>query len=114
MNNQITTLLILCYLWTTPQLHAQFNCNASRAQATLQGYEANAFFGAAGYMVWEGYQAQFHVPYRPTAAPSSDLLHTISAGTLWLGTYNQNGNLKVAAQTYGSKEYWTGPLNANG
>ncbi|MFN0189621.1 MAG: T9SS type A sorting domain-containing protein [Bacteroidia bacterium] len=45
--------------------------------------------------------------------------HKVSTycSALWLGGYDQNGQLYTAAQTYrqsGANDFWPGPLNANG
>ncbi len=42
--------------------------------------------------------------------------HVIYAGALWMGGVDVNGQLKLAAQTFGSngRDFWTGPLSTFG
>lgn len=45
------------------------------------------------------------------------LKNSIFASALWMGGYDQNGQLYTAAQTYrqsGANDFWPGPLNVNG
>ena len=61
-------------------------------------------FNADGTMFWDYQQAQFNVPKDSSTS-------TIFAGGLWMGGFDDGGNLKMAAETYqhsSSKDYWAG------
>ena len=45
--------------------------------------------------------------------PKGSGKHSMFAGALWIGGYDDNGQLKVAGQTYrqSGTDYWPGPLD---
>ncbi len=48
--------------------------------------------------------------------PKGSLKNSLFAGSVWIGGYDDGGNLLVAAQTYrqnGGNDYWPGPLDSN-
>ena len=105
--NQILSLVSILLL-TYCQLLGQ--CTAPQAKEFLHGNDVRATFRNAGDMFWDGVsEAQYYVPYSQ-GQPS---ISSIFAGGLWLGTYDQGGNLLIAAQTYRTvgTDYWSGPLD---
>ncbi len=66
-------------------------------------------FYSGGSMFWDPIAQQNYYEV-PKASGKS----TIFAGGLWIGGYDQSGNLHVAAETYrqsGAVDYWSGPLD---
>jgi hypothetical protein len=105
-----TLLLLVCTLTGTllaqacpfPQQEEIFHGNAIR---TIISNTGNLFQG-------NNLEAQFQVPFTGPATP-----HVVFAGGLWLGAYDDVGNLKMAAQTFKyatNLEYTPGPLNSAG
>src|SRR5690606_17793116 len=47
--------------------------------------------------------------------PKGSRKHSLFAGSIWVGGYDPQGQLKVAAQTYrqDGNDYWPGPLEDN-
>ena len=88
------------------------NCVESRAETDLNINNVRARMRAGGDKWWDGRIARYVVP---NVDPASGQLEVSSlfAGSIWLGAFDANGNLIVAAQTYRSRgnDYWTGPLN---
>ena len=84
-------------------------CTQPQAIEYLHGNDVRAAFRNAGDMFWDGVEAQYQVPYTQ-GQPS---ISSIFAGALWLGAYDQGGNLLIAAQTYrtAGSDYWSGPLD---
>lgn len=103
-------LLFVLLGFVSHQLNAQ--CNESQAIEYLHGNEVKAAFRNGGDQFWDGSAVQYAVPYTQGQNP----LHTIFAGALWMGGYDQGGTLKLAAQTYRSSgnDYWAGPLDHTG
>jgi hypothetical protein len=54
----------------------------------------------------------YYIP-NPPASSADKLRAVIYAGALWLGGYDEGGNLKLAAQTYRQRgnDYWPGPID---
>ena len=48
--------------------------------------------------------------------PKGSRKNSLFAGSVWIGGYDQQGQLKVAAQTYrqSGNDYWPGPLDEGG
>ena len=85
-------------------------CTQPLAIEYLHGNDVRAVFRNAGDMFWDCVEAQYQVPYTQ-GQPS---ISSIFAGGLWLGAYDQGGNLLIAAQTYRTlgTDYWSGPLDS--
>ena len=88
------------------------NCTESRAQTDLAINNVRARLRAGGDMWWDGNQPQYIVPNVDPASGEPEI-SALYAGAIWLGAYDDGGNLILAAQTYRSRgnDYWTGPLN---
>ncbi|CAA6829473.1 MAG: Unknown protein, partial [uncultured Aureispira sp.] len=87
-------------------------CIGSRAQTDLDVNNVRARLRAGGDIWWDGAESHYVVPnVDPTSgAPEVSALF---AGAIWLGAYDDGGNLILAAQTYRGRgnDYWTGPLD---
>jgi len=86
------------------------NCSAS-----AQGFDffdfnnIKARINADGHLFWDEIgTASFEVP-------QGSGRHSIFAGGLWIGGYDNNGSLRTAAQTYrqGGGDFWPGPIGAD-
>lgn len=107
MKNLIYLLVGIISLCISTNLLAQ-NCQEGRAVDFLEGNEVKAAFKTGGDMFTDNFIASYTVP--------NDSFSTIYAGSLWMGGYDQGGNLKMAAQTYRSSgnDYWSGPIPVGG
>ena len=89
------------------------NCIGATSQKDLDINNVRALLRSGGDMWWDGVgNARYVVP---NVDPASGELEVSSlfAGAIWLGAYDDGGNLILAAQTYRSSgnDYWTGPLD---
>ncbi len=88
-------------------------CTESRAQTDLAINNVRAMLRAGGDMWWDGNQTARYIV--PNVDPASGVpeVSALFSGAIWLGAYDDGGNLILAAQTYRSNgnDYWTGPLN---
>lgn len=61
---------------------------------------------------WNGEDAQYIVPKPPAGEVG---VSAIFAGAVWIGGFDDGGNLKLAAKTFGASngdtDYWPGPIN---
>ncbi len=91
------------------------DCANATAQAELQVNNVRARLLAGGDFWWDANEGIYHVPKGGNGIPE---VSAIFAGGLWMGGIDSGGNLKLAAQTYGSasgaSDYWPGPLDDNG
>jgi len=89
-------------------------CIGSRAQTDLNVNNVRARLRAGGDIWWDGSQSHYVVP-NIDAASGAPEVSALFAGAIWLGAYDDGGNLILAAQTYRGRgnDYWTGPLNPN-
>ena len=101
----------------TPQKPAdavsfRFNCDRALAQIDQAINNVRARLLTGGDVWWDGSNGRYVVPKVPPGIPE---VSSIFAGAVWLGGIDPGGNLKVAAQTYGtlsgSKDFWPGPLD---
>ncbi|BDS15434.1 hypothetical protein [Aureispira anguillae] len=88
------------------------SCTESRAQTDLAINNVRARLRAGGDMWWDGTQPQYIVPNVDPASGEPEIV-SLYSGAIWLGAYDDGGNLILAAQTYRSSgnDYWTGPLD---
>ena len=91
------------------------NCAQATAESELNINNVRAKLLVGGDMWWDGSSAGYIVP-KPL--PGEPEVSSIFAGAVWMGGFDPAGNLKVAAQDYGtgngSSDYWPGPLDASG
>ena len=101
---------------TTPkQASYRSDCASATAQIDLAINNVRARLKTAGDFWWTGSDAGYIIP---VVEPGEPEVSSIFAGALWVGGIDPGGNLKMAAQTYGStsgnEEYWPGPLTDDG
>ena len=90
------------------------DCGQTRASAELNINNVRALLQLGGDMWWDFDHARYEVPKVEDGQLSRNSLF---AGALWLGGFDNAGNLKLAAQTYrqfGENDYFAGPLRADG
>jgi len=89
-------------------------CIESRSQTDLDINNVRARLRAGGDMWWDGNQPRYIVPKVDPNSGEPEIV-SLYSGAIWLGAYDDGGNLILAAQTYRSSgnDYWTGPLDPN-
>lgn len=82
------------------------NCAPATAEIDLSINNVRARILGSGDMWWDLNNAKYEVP------KGSDR-HSMFAGALWLGGYDEADQLKMAAMTYrsGGVDFWPGPLS---
>lgn len=116
-------------LYTSASAHINPNAvrenkNAYRmdcAQATSEEDQAinnvRARLLAGGDVWWDGEDGLYIVP-NVDASSGADEVSSLFAGAVWVGGLDPAGNLKIAAQTYGTAagntDFWPGPLSFDG
>lgn len=87
------------------------DCTESRAETDLNINNVRARLRAGGDMWWDGQQARYIVPNVDPASGEPEI-SSLFAGGIWVGAYDDGGNLILAAQTYrdNGNDYWPGPL----
>lgn len=88
------------------------NCAEATSQTDLSINNVRARLLNGGDMWWDFDNGRYIVPNVPAGQTAVSSLY---AGAVWLGGFDDGGNLKLAAQTYRSNgnDYWPGPLDAN-
>ena len=92
----------------------RMDCAQATGQIDQEINNVRARLLNGGDVWWDGSDGRYIVP---KIDPASGLpeVSSIFAGAVWLGGLDDAGNLKVAAQTYGSSggqtDFWPGPLN---
>lgn len=83
-------------------------CAPATAQTDLNINNVRARILGGGDMWWDLNDAQYEVP-------KGSNKHSMFAGALWLGGYDDADQLKLAAMTYRQRgvDYWPGPLDDN-
>ena len=87
-------------------------CISSISQTDLNINNVRARLRAGGDMWWDGSLPQYVVPNVDPASGEPEIV-SLYSGAIWLGAYDDGGNLILAAQTYrgSGNDYWTGPLD---
>jgi len=90
------------------------DCIESTSQVDLNINNVRARLRAGGDMWWDGQQPQYVVPNVDPASGEPEIV-SLYSGAIWLGGFDEGGNLILSAQTYRSSgnDYWTGPLDPN-
>lgn len=91
----------------TAQQKLLSNCTPTTAQADLDIANVRTTIQVGGDMWWDFNDPKYEVP-------KNSGKHSIFAGSVWVGGYDGNGNLKAAAQTYRQNsvnDYWGGPAS---
>ena len=97
-------------------LEFKMNCAQATAQTDLDINNVRARFLVGGDFGWDGSNGRYIIPkVEPGEGPE---VSSLFAGAIWLGGVDPAGNLKVAAQQYGTasgqSDYWPGPLTEIG
>lgn len=89
------------------------NCTESRAETDLDINNVRARLRAGGDMWWDGQQARYIIPNVDPASGEPEV-SSLFAGGIWVGAYDEGGNLILAAQTFRDRgnDYWPGPLDS--
>jgi len=87
------------------------DCVPAMSSTALEINEAKVTLGTGGEIF---YKAQGTAP--GYEIPKGSGLYSIFAGALWIGALDDDGNLKLAAQTYRTdgEDFWPGPLDSDG
>ena len=87
-------------------------CIEARAETDLAINNVRARLRSGGDLWWDGTNARYIVPNVDPASGQPEI-SSLFAGGIWLGAFDDGGNLILAAQTYRQRgnDYWTGPLN---
>ncbi len=111
-----SVFLIYLLIGFSHQILAQ-PCATGSASETLDA--ANSNIKLSSTSLWPIYLGDSRFPYvwPKTENPTSNSPGIIFAGNLWIGGFDDGGNLKLSAETYGQAidkiGYWPGPLNAD-
>lgn len=102
--------IVLCFAFFAPRAEAQTvgNCVNGKAEKYLDVNNVRARILNVGGLFWNGDPNVYTVPKGGAA-------EAIFAGGIWLSGITEGDNkLRMAAATYGTWEFWPGPLDANG
>lgn len=108
-NTLLILLLSFCTIkFLTAQDTQKAGCSEGSTQAVMQYNNIRALYSTQG-IFWENTSTMnggYEVPW-------GSGLSTIYSGALWIGGYDPNGQVKVAADLYGGggSDYWPGPLD---
>ena len=91
---------------TSPLQTLAYNCAVGTAQTLLDINNVKTTILNGGDMWWDLSNGRYEIP-------KGSGKHSMFAGALWIGGYDDNGQLKVAGQTYrqSGTDYWPGPLD---
>ncbi|XZF15338.1 T9SS type A sorting domain-containing protein [Chitinophagaceae bacterium MMS25-I14] len=108
MNKYYSLLFALAVTSVSFSVHAQRTYNTS---ASIDINNVRAASLLHGDMWYDPSSATPRCEY-----PKGSGKHVAFVGGVWMGGYDQQGNLKVAAQTYRQQgnDYWPGPLDNSG
>ena len=97
---------------TTTNSSFRAACIEARAETDLDINNVRARLRSGGDLWWDGNNARYIVPNVDPASGQPEV-SSLFAGGIWLGAFDDGGNLILAAQTYRQtgNDYWTGPLN---
>jgi len=87
-------------------------CVRSARQRDLQLNNIQARLHVGGDIWWDRNDGRYIVPKIPAGSGLNEV-SSLFCGGVWLGGFDPNGNLKVAASTYGAGgvDYYPGPLD---
>lgn len=108
MKNTLTLLIILFSLIYGVPVLAQ-NCQGGIAQYSFNENNVNVQLNTTGNIWWDGLGESGY------EFPAGSGKHLLFSGGLWMGGQDAGGNLKLAAQTYGSSagefDFYPGPID---
>lgn len=85
-------------------------CNKTTSKADLDINNVRTTILAGGDLWWDLDNGKYEIP-------KNGGRHCVFAGSIWVGGYDGNGNLKAAAQTYrqnDGNDFWSGPISSVG
>ena len=93
------------------------DCATAQGRTILDVNNVRATLLVGGDVWWDGTRGQYVVP-KPPEGSGLDPVSSIFGGAVWIGGFDSGGNLKMAAQTYGTgngdTDFWPGPLTEQG
>lgn len=91
---------------SNPSTTLAYNCAPGTSQTLLDINNVKTTILNGGDMWWNLSDGKYEIP-------KGSGKHSLFAGALWIGGYDESGNLKVAAQTYRQtgNDFWPGPLD---
>jgi len=96
-------------------LSYRMDCAQATRQTDLSINNVRARLLVGGDVWWDGNDGKYIVP---NVQPGETEVSSIFAGAVWLGGVDPAGNLKLAAQQFGSgsgaADFWPGPLTDEG
>jgi hypothetical protein len=102
----IAMLLLALLFASNVEAQTVGNCAVGKSDKRLDINNVNARILNIGGLFWNGDPSVYTVPKGGKA-------DAIFAGGFWIGGYTPDGKLHLAAATYGTWEFWPGPLDAN-
>jgi len=108
MKNTLTLLILLFSLTYCSSILAQ-NCQGGVAQYSFDENNVNVRLNTTGNIWWDGIgEAGYEFP-------AGSGKHLLFSGGLWMAGQDAGGNLRLAAQTYGSNDgefdFYPGPID---
>lgn len=90
----------------SPSTTLAYNCAPGTSQTLLDINNVKTTILNGGDMWWNLSDGKYEIP-------KGSGKHSLFAGALWIGGYDESDNLKVAAQTYRQtgNDFWPGPLD---
>jgi len=85
-------------------------CNKTTSKADLDINNVRTTILAGGDLWWDLDNGKYEIP-------KNGGKHCVFAGSIWVGGYDGNGNLKAAGQTYrqnDGNDFWSGPISSVG
>lgn len=96
-----------------PAVNYRAGCTTAQAQIDMDINNVRARLLTGGDMWWDRSDGKYVVPI---PLPGQPEVSAIFAAGIWMGGYDNGGNLKMACQTYGNNggnsDYWPGPLSS--
>ena len=98
-------------------LHAQTGCAAGTATETLDA--GNSIIKLSSSGIW-AFDLSGEIPayqWPKQQGPANTATGILFTGNLWIGGFDDGGNLKLAAKTYGTDDnngFWPGPIDEEG
>ena len=93
----------------------RIDCAQATAQTDMDINNVRARLLVGGDVWWDGNDGRYIIP---KVEAGQEEVSSIFAGAVWLGGVDPAGNLKVAAQQFGTSagnsDFWPGPLNSDG
>ncbi|MEO1434874.1 MAG: hypothetical protein AAFV80_05015, partial [Bacteroidota bacterium] len=89
------------------------DCNPSSSQVDLNINNVRARLLGGGDLWWDLADGKYIIPNVPAGEIE---ISSIFAASIWVGGFDDGGNLKLAAQTYRQtgNDFWPGPLDEDG